>query len=154
MPKKFEYNTVLLRGTQNGTFAEFPFDSFHEFGTRKPIPVRVTFDGHLVQMNLLPCGNNRHYLHVRKEIRMAIGKEEGDTVEITVEKDDSPKSVKVPDYLQWLLENEPEMMKAFGKMPNSSKKFWVEGIEEVKNEDTKVERINKLFDYLKENYSG
>jgi uncharacterized protein YdeI (YjbR/CyaY-like superfamily) len=85
---------------------------------------------------------------------MAIGKEEGDTVEITVEKDDSPKSVKVPDYLQWLLENEPETMKAFGKMPNSAKIFWVEGIEEVKNEETKVERINRFFEYLKENYSG
>jgi len=81
MAKKFEYSTVLVKGTQNGVFAEFPFDSFLEFGTRKPVPVRITFDGYFVQMNLLPCGNNRHWIHVRKEIRTAIGKEEGDTTD-------------------------------------------------------------------------
>ncbi len=154
MAGRFEYRTALIKGTQNGIFAEFPFDSFVEFGTRKPIPVKVTFDNHFVQMNLLPCGNNRHWLHVRKEIRMAIGKEEGDMVEITVEKDDSPKAIVVPEYLQWLLENDNDMMKAFVKMPNSAKKFWIEGIDEIKNEETKVERINRFFEFLRQNYSG
>jgi len=154
MEGRFKYKTALIKGTQNGIFAEFPFESFIEFGTRKPIPVRVAFDGHFVQMNLLPCGNNRHWLHVRKEIRIAIGKEEGDLVEIMVEKDDSPKTVFIPDYLQWLLENDQETMKAFSKMPNSAKKFWVEGIDEIKNEESKVERINRFFENLKQNYSG
>jgi hypothetical protein len=104
MAGKFIYKTILIKGTQNGVFAEFPFDSFVEFETRKPIPVRVTFDGHCVQMNLLTRGNNSHWLHVRKEIRMVIRKDEGDMVEITVEKDDSLKAIIVPDYLQWLLE--------------------------------------------------
>lgn len=154
MTKKFEYHTILIKGPQNGVFAEFPFDSFNEFGTRKPIPVKVLFDGKQVEMSLLPCGNNKHWLHVRKEIRIAIGKEEGDSVEITVEKNDSPKTIIIPDYLQWLLEDDPTMMRAFGKLPYSAKKFWIGAIEEMKNEDTKVERINRLFEYLKEKYSG
>jgi hypothetical protein len=154
MTRKFEYKTALIKGTQNGTFAEFPFDSFMEFGTRKPIPVIVSIDGKQLEMSLMPCGNNKHWLHIRKEIRIAIGKEEGDTVDITVEKNNSPKAIVIPDYLQWLLEDDPAMIRAFGKMPNSAKKFWVEGIEEVKNEETKVERINRFFEYLKENYSG
>jgi bifunctional DNA-binding transcriptional regulator/antitoxin component of YhaV-PrlF toxin-antitoxin module len=154
MTTRFEYKTALIKGTQNGIFAEFPFDSFVEFGSRKPIPVKVTIDGHFVQMNLLPCGNNHHWLHVRKEIRIAIGKDEGDMVEITVEKDDFPKTVNIPDYLQWLLENDSDMMKAFVKMPNSAKKFWVEGIDEIKNEQPKVDRINRFFEFLKQNYSG
>jgi hypothetical protein len=154
MVKKFEYKTILIKGTQNGIFAEFPFDSVLEFGTRKPVPVKVTFDGFFVQMNLLPRGNNNHWLHVRKEIRTAIGKEEGEIIEIVLEKDDSPKTVFIPDYLQWLLENDPEMMKAFGKLPNSAKKFWIGGIEELKNEEPKVERINRFFEFLRQNYSG
>ena len=154
MTKKFEYRTTLIKGTQNGIYAEFPFESVSVFGTRKPVAVKVTFDGYFVQMNLLPRGNNQHWLHVRKEIRMAIGKEEGDTIEITVEKDVTPKTVEVPDYLKWLLENDPEMMKAFVKMPVSAKKFWIGGIEELKNEEAKVQRINKFFEFLRENYSG
>ena len=154
MSRKFEYETVLIRGTQIGTFAEFPFDSFLEFGTRKPIPVKVIFDTYQTEMNLLPCGKNRHRLHVRKEIRTALGKEEGDLVKITVEKNETPKSIQVPDYLQWLLEDDSSLMNAFRKMPGSARKFWIEAIDEVKNEDIKVERINKFFNFLRENYSG
>jgi hypothetical protein len=154
MNKKYEYDAVLVMGTQLGTFAEFPFDSTAEFGIRKAIPVIATFDGHRVEMNLLPCGNNRHWLHVRKEIRTAIGKNEGDLVHITIEKNDSPKKPSVPDYLLWLLEDDPVMMRAFEKMPVSARKFWIGNMEETKNEDTKVEKINKFFDYLVTHYSG
>ncbi len=154
MAKKFEYKTILIKGTQNGVFAEFPFDSFFEFNTRKPIAVKVTIDGYFIQMNLLPCGNNKHWLHVRKEIRAAIGKEEGDPVDISVEKDDSPKAIPIPDYVQWLLGNDSDLMMAFGKLPVSAKKFWIGGIEEIKNEEKKVERINRFFEFLRKHYSG
>jgi len=154
MNKKYEYDAVLVIGTQVGTYAEFPFNSTAEFGTRKAIPVIATFDGHRVEMNLLPCGNNRHHLHVRKEIRVAIGKNEGDLVHITVEKNDSPQKPDVPDYLLWLLEDDLVMMKAFEKMPLSARKFWIGHIGETNNEDTKVERINKFFEYLVAHYSG
>ena len=136
MAKKFEYHTILIKGTQNGVFAEFPFDSFKEFGTRKPVPVKVTIDGKQVEMSLLPCGNNKHWLHIRKEIRNAVGKEEGDTVEITVEKNDAPKTIVIPDYLQWLLEDDPAMMKAFNKLPYSAKTSataTIEAVSETKN---------------------
>jgi uncharacterized protein YdeI (YjbR/CyaY-like superfamily) len=45
------------------------------------------------------------------------------------------------------------IIKAFGKMPNSAKKFWIEGINEIKYEETKVERINRFFEFLRQNYS-
>jgi len=154
MNKKYEYDAVLVIGTQVGTYAEFPFNSAAEFGTRKAIPVIATFDGHRVEMNLLPCGNSRHHLHVRKEIRVAIGKKDGDLVHITVEKNDSPQKPDVPDYLQWLLDDDPLMLKAFAKMPLSARKFWIGYITETKNEDAKVEKINKFFEYLLVHHSG
>lgn len=153
MKRKYEYQTVLINGQQNGVYAEFPFDGSYEFGTRKAVPVNVWLDGKLFEMSLLPCGNGKHWLHIRKETRIAIGKEEGDTVDIVIEKNDSPKTVHLPDYLQWLLENDPQMMKYFEKLPYSAKKFWIEYIREPKSEDTKVDRINRLFEYLTENYS-
>ena len=148
MAIKYKYKTILLKGPQNGIFAEFPFDSVSEFGTRKPVAVNVAFDGYSVQMNLLPRGNNNHWLHVKKEIRNAIGKEEGDLVEISIEKNDSPKEVVVPDYLQWLLENEPQIKRAFDKAHYSAQKFWIEYIQETGNEEIKVDRINRFFQFL------
>ena len=102
-------------------------------------------------MSLLPRGGGKHWMHVRKEIRNLIGKEEGDTVSMVVEKDDSERKINVPDYLQWLFDNEPEMNRAFQKLSPFYKKFWIGTIEETKKEETKVERINRLFEFLREN---
>ena len=154
MEKKFEYDTILIKGSQNLIYAEFPFDGVREFGTRKAVRVKVSFDDNKYEMSLLPRGKGNHWLHVRKEIRTTIGKEEGDSVVIVLEKDNSVKTVDVPEYLQWLLEDEPKMMKSFNKMPYSSKSFWINHIEETKNKDTRVDRINRFFEYINRNFSG
>ena len=154
MTKKFTYKTVLIYGPNKGVYAEFPFDSIKEFGTRKHIRINAEFDRKLYSMNLLPNGKGGHWLHVRKEIRTTIGKEEGDTIIISVEKDNSPKTVVVPEYLQWLLDNDKIVAGYFIKLPFSAKKFWIEYIQEPKNDDVKVNRINRLFEFLREHYAG
>ena len=105
-------------------------------------------------MNLMPNGTGGHWLHLKKEIRDAIGKTEGDTVTIELEKNDKPRSIDVPDYLRWLLDDDPVVAKYFEKMPISGKKFWTEYIQEPKNDDAKVQRINRLFEYLHDHYAG
>jgi len=154
MAEKYEYETILIKGTQLGVFAEFPFESAKIFGTRKAIRVKATFDGKIYRMSLLPHGNGTHWLHIKKVIRNAIGKEEGDTVSVCIEKDENLPTIEIPEYLKWLLENESEMMIAFKKLPYSAKKFWVEFIEEPKSEESKVQRINRFFEILHDRDSG
>lgn len=152
--KTFKYETVLVKGPFKGTYAEFPFDSAKEFGTKRHVWSKVTVDGLTYSMNLMPNGSGGHWLHLKKEIRDAIEKYEGDTVKIELEKDDRPRIVNVPEYLQWLLDDDPQMAKLFERMPISGKKFWIGFIEEPKNDDIKVRRINRLFEYLHEQYAG
>lgn len=154
MPKKYKYKTILINGPNKGVYAEFPFDSLEEFRSKKPIRVNVLLEEIPYSMSLLPSGKGGHWLHVRKEIRTAIGKEEGDSIQVLLEKDNSPKTVKIPEYLQWLLDNDPIMTKHYKRLPFSAKKFWVEYIEQAKNDDSKVNRVNRLFDHLLEHYSG
>jgi len=154
MNEKFEYETILIKGPGLGVFAEFPFESAKIFGTRKAVRVKATFDGKIFHMNLLPHGNGTHWLHLRKEIRDAIGKDEGDTVSICIEKDENLPTLEIPEYLSWLLENEPEMMEKFNRLTRATKKFWVDFIEEVKSEEAKVQRINRLFEQLHQRNSG
>lgn len=148
MAKKYEYETILIKGTQLGVFAEFPFESAKEFGTRKAVRVKATFDGKMFRMSLLPRGNGTHWLYLKKEIRDAIGKTEGDSVHIFVEKDENLPEIIVPEYLQWLLENDAGMKKRFEKLPYSAKKFWTNYIDEPKSDDGKVSRVNHFFDFL------
>ncbi len=141
MEKKYTYKTILIHGPNKGVYAGFPFDSVKEFGTRRPVRIKAEFEGKVYFMSLLPNGNGGHWMHVKKDIRIAIGKEEGDTIQVTIEKDNTPKTVEIPEYLKWLLDNDSEMTKHFEKLPYSAKKFWVGFIEEPKNDATKVDRI-------------
>ena len=154
MDEKFEYKTILINGPNLGVFAEFPFESAKIFGTRKSIRVKATFDGIMFRMSLLPHGNGTHWLHLKKEIRETIGKNEGDTVSVIIERDKNPPKVEIPEYLEWLFENEPEIRAAFQKMPLSARKYWLEFIKQPKSDETRANRINRLFEYLKKNYSG
>jgi uncharacterized protein YdeI (YjbR/CyaY-like superfamily) len=101
-------------------------------------------------MSLLPHGNGTHWLHLKKEIRDAIGKTEGDEVQISIEKDENPPEIKVPEYLKWLLENDPEMMQTFKEIPYSAKKFWITHIDEPKSDEGKTHRVNRFFEFLME----
>ncbi|MFV0591764.1 MAG: YdeI/OmpD-associated family protein [Draconibacterium sp.] len=154
MPKKFSYKTTLIKGPMNSVYAEFPYDSRKEFNTNKHVWCKVSIEGKNYSMNLLPNGKNGHWLLLKKDIRDTIGKQEGDTVEIELEQNTKPRTVTVPDYLQWLLDNDPVMTKYFEKLTVSSKKFWIAQIEDTKNKDTKVERINRFFEFLHRHYSG
>ena len=154
MAKKFSYKTILIKGPMNGVYAEFPFDSRKEFGTKKHVWCKITIEDKTYSMNLLPNGWGGHWLHIKMDICDAIGKYEGDTVTIELEQDTRPRNINVPEYLQWLLDDDPQMTRYFKKLPVSAKKFWIAYIEDTKNEDTKVDRINSLFDYLHRHYSG
>lgn len=148
MAKKYEYETILIKGTLLGLFAEFPFESAKEFGTRKAIRIKATIDGKMFRMSLLPHGNGTHWLQLKKDIYNSIGKTEGDSVHIIVEKDENLPEIIIPEYLQWLLENEPEKMKSFEKLTWSAKKFWIDYMNQPKNKDSKVERINHFLSVL------
>ena len=154
MSKKFEFTSVLVKGAFNGTYAQFPFDSRKEFGTGRAVRVNVTFDGHPYNMNLLPNGDGGHWLHLKKEIRDVLGKQEGDDVDVTLVQDFSKPKIEIPEYLAWLLNEDNDMKKLFEKMSFSSRKFWVNFIEEPKNNKAKAERVAKLFEFLERNHSG
>ncbi len=154
MSKVYKFKSILINGPSKGVYADFPFDSRKEFGSGKPVRVKAMIEDRPYTLSLLPNGRGGHWLHLRKEIRMAVQKEEGDTVSISLERDTSPQSVEIPEYLQWLLDDDKTMAAYFDKLPFSAKKFWIGHIEEPKSDDAKVVRINRMFEFLIEQNSG
>ncbi|RIQ30266.1 DUF1905 domain-containing protein [Jiangella rhizosphaerae] len=57
-------------------------DSAKVFGTRQPVKVSGTMDGHPFEATLLPLGDGTHILPVKAAVRKAIGKGAGDDVTV------------------------------------------------------------------------
>ncbi len=56
------------------------------FGTRKPVKVGGTIDGHPFEATLLPLGDGTHMVPLRAGLRTAVAKDDGDAVTVHLDR--------------------------------------------------------------------
>ncbi len=153
MSKEYKFEGEIVEYGKRGFYIDFPFDGKKEFGTRGPVRVKAWYDGHLFLMSLLPKGGGIHWLHIRKEIRKKIAKADGEKVAVVIEQDLNPPEIKVPEYIMWLLEEEPDMLARYNNLSYSMKKNLIDYVTQPKSEEAKVKRVNRFFEILREQKS-
>lgn len=86
----YEYESMICDADKKGgAYVIFPYDIRNEFG-RGRVKVHATFDGEpydgsIVNMGVKNAdGSICYIIGIRKDIRLRIGKQPGDTVEVTV----------------------------------------------------------------------
>jgi bifunctional DNA-binding transcriptional regulator/antitoxin component of YhaV-PrlF toxin-antitoxin module len=126
----------------------FPYNVEEEFGTRGRVPVKATFDGVPYSGSMVKYGAPLHMLGILKSIRERIGKGPGDTVEVTIQKDDSERTVDVPAEFQKLLKKE-KLLPVFEKLSYSHKREYCRWITEAKREETRANRLVKAVELLR-----
>lgn len=152
--KRYEFTGELYLGPRSSHYIDFPFDAEEAFGTKKQVKVKVWFDGYPERKSLLPKGGGKHWLTVGGHVCQAIGKGDGDKVAVVVEFDDEPRIVTLPEELEWLLDNEPEIREVFMNQGYSNRKFFCDWIVQAKDPGTRVNRINHIFDWLRRHSTG
>ena len=89
--KIYEYESMIYNAEQKGgAYVIFPYDIREEFGKGR-VKVHATFDGEpydgsVVNMGLKnEDGSVCYIIGLRKDIRLRIGKQPGDTVYVTIQ---------------------------------------------------------------------
>lgn len=145
---KYEFDAEIkrLEGKMQWKVFYFPESALACFGSKGNIPVKITVDGHPFDHMLLGSRNG-HYLVYNEFIRRAVGKALGDTVHVTLEKDEEPRVLQIPDSIETSL-RDGGVWDAFLKQPDYLKREQINKIELAKKEETKKNRIQKLITEL------
>lgn len=142
---KQEFKAVIKQaGNINGAYVEPPFDVKEVFGAKR-VKVLATFDGEEYRGSLVSMGGC-YMLGMTQEIRKKIGKDFGDTVDVTIEKDEEERTIETPDDLIEAFNQQPDAMSAFEKLSFTRKKEYVTKINEAKKAETRLNRINKTVE--------
>jgi hypothetical protein len=140
---------VVEAGGGGGACVLFPYDVEKEFGTRGQVPVKVTFDGVPYTGTMVKYGRPEHMLPMLKAIRDQIGKGPGDTVAVTVERDEAVRTIEIPPAFKAALKKE-KLLEFFEKLSYTHRKEYVRWISEAKKEETRVARAAKALAMLRE----
>jgi hypothetical protein len=147
-PKKYKFKATIQAGDRGGAYVLFPYDVEKEFGTKGRVAVQVTFDGVNEASGLFKYGAPQHLLGVSKAIREQIGKGPGDTIEIQLWKDETVRTVEVPEEFQKLMKKEG-VLPFFEKLSYTHRKEYCRWITEARKEETRLNRLAKAIEMLK-----
>jgi len=152
--KKYKFKAKIEAGDGGGAYVLFPYDTGKEFTTKGKVPVKATFDGVPYTGSLIKYGKPLHLLGMPKAIREQIGKSRGDTLEVVVWKDEEVRvrTVEVPAPFENLMKKEG-LLPVFKKLSYTHRKEYCRWITEAKKEETRLKRLGKAIEMLKQGVS-
>lgn len=146
---KQEFNAIIKQHEGiNGAYIEPPFDVEEVFGAKR-VKVKATFDGVEYLGSVVRMGGC-YMIGVTQEIRKKIGKDFGDTIFVTLEKDENERIVEMPEDFQEALNSNLEAKQNYNKLSYSNQKDYVRWIMDAKKQETRDSRIAKAIIMLLE----
>jgi len=141
------FDGVIQVNDGGGAWVEVPAEVIAGLGGGGRIPVLATFDGIEYRGSIASMGGCMA-LGVLKGIRAELGKGEGDTVAVTVQRDTAERTVEVPDDLAAAL-TEAGLRETFDKLSYSHRREHVQAVLDAKKPETRTRRIAKTLDQLR-----
>jgi hypothetical protein len=149
MNEVLEFSAVLkaVEGT-NAMSIDFPYDVQELYGTRGQVKIKATYDGVPYRGSMVNMGGGCHMLVVKIEIRNQIGKNPGDTVRVTVERDLEERIVEVPEDLAAALAANPEAARFYEGLSFTNRKEYAVWVRDAKRTETRSKRLGDAIEKL------
>ncbi len=141
------FTTELLQSGNNVGIV-IPDAVVAELGGKR-VPVVVTLNGGYSYRNTTAVMGGLNLVGLSAEHRAASGFAGGNTVEVTIERDDAPRVVEVPEALATALAHDPVASSAWAKLAYSHRKEYARAINEAKADDTRARRVAKAIAMLR-----
>jgi hypothetical protein len=123
-----------------GCFVEVPEAIMHALGKAKKPALRVVLNGVELRTTIAVYGG-RSLIGLRREIREAAQVMAGETIELSVELDEQPRTVDVPADLAAALAADPDASRAFERLSFTNRKEYVSWVQDAKRPATRQRRV-------------
>ncbi len=133
------------KGEKTGwTYIEIPVDISQTLkpGQKTSFRVKGKLDNYFIEhVALVPMGEGEFIMAINATMRRGIRKEEGATIRVELEVDDSPMPLSAD--LLMCLEDEPKALDFFGQLTKGHQVYFSNWIESAKTIETKTKRITQ-----------
>jgi hypothetical protein len=143
------FRAKVLLGGKTATGIQVPDEVVESLGAGKRPKVQVTVGRHTYRTTVARMGG-MFLVPLNAENREAAGVAAGDMVDVTVELDDAPREVDVPDDLRTAIAGDAAAQGWFAQLSYTHRKEWVRWVEEAKRVETRRSRIEKTVAALRE----
>jgi Bacteriocin-protection, YdeI or OmpD-Associated/Domain of unknown function (DUF1905) len=114
----------------------------------KRFPVVATVNGYTWRTTVARM-KGEFLVGLSREVRQKAGAEAGDEVEVTLELDEAPREVEVPEALAAALAADPEASASFERMAFTHRKEYARWVTEAKKEETRERRVQQAVEMIR-----
>ena len=143
------FRTRIQRGDKTATGIRVPDEVVESLGAGKRPAVTVTINGFTYRSTIAVMGGES-WVGVSAENRAGTGVEGGDDVDVEIELDTAQRVVTVPADLAAALDAEPAARRTFDGLSYSNKSWHVLSIDGARTAETRLRRIVKSVETLRE----
>ena len=149
MAETHRFTAELEAARAGGAMVLVPDEVARAIGGLKQMRVVGTLNGVPFQSSTMPYGGRGLFMGVHKATRAAAAVEFGDTVQVTVARDDRPRVLEIPPELEAAFVAQPQLRERFEGLSFSRRKDLAVPISEAKLPQTRVVRLEKAVTQLR-----
>jgi hypothetical protein len=143
------FSGTIEAGRGGGAYVVLPADVVAALGGVGRLRVTGTLGGVDFASSTMATGGGAVCLGVHKATRQAAGVNVGDRVDVTVERDDRPREVAVPDDLAAALAADEPAATVFARLSFTHRREYTEWIEGAKKPETRARRVTQTLERLR-----